>query len=277
MISIVIPSRNNEERIGRTLAAIFAQNRRDFEVVSCDDNSIDRTCAILDGYPEVRRLNMPPGRHFPGELLNRAIPECRGEIVVINHAESCPLDAEYLGSLVKPLEENPGLQAAFARQVGRDDAPFALRSSIARRFARPNPGFSFAGAAVRRERLLSLPLSSTLPLAFSLEWAERLKAAGGIVVYVSDARLEYSPKLNWLSCRKYFRLLGECRARITGEQFGFSEFLRKFITETRADLRLARAWHNPWALPGILLWRLTETYAYFCGCRAAQAKGNISC
>ena len=73
------------------------------------------------------------------------------------------------------------------------------------------------------------------------------------------------------------RLLGECRARITGEQFGFSEFLRKFITETRADLRLARAWHNPWALPGILLWRLTETYAYFCGCRAAQAKGNISC
>ena len=109
MVSIVIPSRNNEERIGRTLAAIFAQNRRDFEVISCDDNSNDRTPVILDGYPEVRQLHMPPGRHFPGELLNRAIPECRGEIIVINHAGSCPLDADYLDNLVKPLEENPGI------------------------------------------------------------------------------------------------------------------------------------------------------------------------
>ena len=59
MISIVIPSRYNEKRIGRTLAGIFAQNRRDFEVLSCDDNSAARTPAILAYYPEIRRFRMP--------------------------------------------------------------------------------------------------------------------------------------------------------------------------------------------------------------------------
>ncbi len=277
MVSIVIPSRNNEERIGRTLAAIFAQNRRDFEVISCDDNSNDRTPVILDGYPEVRQLHMPPGRHFPGELLNRAIPECRGEIIVINHAGSCPLDADYLDNLVKPLEENPGIQATFARQEACCDAPFALRSAIARRFARQNPGFSLAGAAVRRKRALALPFDTTLPLAFSLEWAKRLEAAGGTIAYAPEARLERSPEPGWTNLWSFCRLLGFSRARATGESSGFLAFLRKFAVETRADLQLARAWRSPGALPGILLWRTIEYYAYFRGERAAQAKGNISC
>lgn len=277
MVSIVIPSRNNEERIGRTLAAFFAQNRHDIEVVSCDDNSTDRTRAILDYYPEVKQLRMPPGRHFPGELLNHAIPECRGEIIVINHADACPLDAEYLGNLIRPLEENPGIAASFARQEARSAAPFALRSSIARKFAAETPPFSLAGAAIRRNWAEQQPFSTNLPLAFSLEWEKRLRAAGGRIVPVPDARLEYSPPVDWSNLREYSRLLGASRARAVGESFSGRTFLHRCLAETRADLRLAGAWHNLGALPEILLWRLIEYYAYFRGNRAAQAKGNITC
>lgn len=94
MISIVIPSRNNEKRIGRTLAGIFAQNRRDFEVLSCDDNSADRTPAILDYYPEIRRFRMPEGEHLPGEILNRVLPEWPRRISSSSTTpDACPLDA----------------------------------------------------------------------------------------------------------------------------------------------------------------------------------------
>ncbi|MBS1371210.1 MAG: glycosyltransferase family 2 protein [Lentisphaeria bacterium] len=277
MVSIVIPSRNNEERIGRTLAAVFAQNRRDFEVVSCDDNSTDRTPAILDYYPEVRKLRMPPGRHVPGELLNRAVRECRGELIVVNHADACPLDAEYLNKLLKPLEENPAVSAAFAYQEGRSDAPFALRCDMARKFSSPNPAFSLTGAAIRRGTALSLPFSTELPLAFSLDWAKRLEASGGRTAYAPEARLEYSPELTWLNLWRFCRLLGECRARATGEKLRFRSFLKKFAADTRADLRLAKLWRDFSALPGLLPWRMVEYYAYYRGNRAAQAEGKVIC
>ncbi|MDR0931418.1 MAG: glycosyltransferase family 2 protein [Victivallales bacterium] len=274
MVSIVIPSRNNEERIGRTLAAFFAQNRRDFEVVSCDDHSIDRTCAILDYYPEVRKITMPEGQHLPGELLNRAVSEARGDIVVINHADVCPLDADYLHNLVTPLEKNSSLSAVFACQESSSDSPLPLRCDIARKFAVPQPAFSLCSAAIRRDVALDLPFSTELPLAFSLEWATRLEQAKGKIAYVPEARVEYSPNISWLNLWKFFRLLGECRTRVTGEKLHIRSVLSKIAIDSRADLRLAKLWRNFSALPGLLVWRIVEHYAYYCGNRAAQ-KGVI--
>ncbi|MEI3001800.1 MAG: glycosyltransferase family 2 protein [Victivallis sp.] len=199
MISIVIPSRNNEKRIGRTLAGIFAQNRRDFEVLSCDDNSADRTPAILDYYPEIRRFRMPEGEHLPGEILNRVLPECRGDIVVVNHADACPLDADYLNELLKPLGA-PGTAAAFAQQESRPDAPFEVWCDTMRRFSSGTPEFSFAGAAVRRELFDRIPVGASLPLAVAPEWARRAEEAGARIVYAPAARIEYSGRSTGATC-----------------------------------------------------------------------------
>ncbi len=277
MISIVIPSRNNEKRIGRTLAGIFAQNRRDFEVLSCDDNSADRTPAILDYYPEIRRFRMPEGEHLPGEILNRVLPECRGDIVVVNHADACPLDADYLNELLKPLGA-PGTAAAFAQQESRPDAPFEVWCDTMRRFSSGTPEFSFAGAAVRRELFDRIPVGASLPLAVAPEWARRAEKAGARIVYAPAARIEYSRPVSWGNLWDWNRLLGRCRAIALGELFPFRSFLRRFLRDTLADLRAVRDGRCYSALPGIVPWRFVQHYAYYRGNRAAAGnEGKTSC
>ena len=279
MISIVISSRNNEKWIGRTLAGIFAQNLHGFEVISCDDNSTDRTPAILDGYPGVHRIRMPESGspHRPGELLNRAVSECSGEIIVFNRADACPLDAEYLASLARELDRS-GAEAVFACQESRPDAPFAVWRDTLRNFSGDNPKFSLAAAAIRRELLKEFPFSERLPLAADEEWRRRMEAAGHKIAFVPAARVEYSPPITWNNLWSWNYLLGKCRAIAFGELFPFRAFLRECTSDARNDLDAARSESRYSALPGILPWRLIQHYAYYRGSRAAHGnEGRLSC
>ena len=279
MISIVISSRDNEKRIGRTLAGLLAQNRRDFELVSCDDNSSDRTAAILDFYPEVRRIRMPESAapHCPGEMLNRAASECRGAIVVFNHADACPLDAEYLADLLRGFDD-ASVSAVFAWRESRPDAPFAVWRDALREVSGGGPKFSLAAAAVRRELLDEFPFHPGLPLAVSEEWSKRVEAAGRKIICRPSARVEYSPPLGWDNLWDWNYLLGKCRAIAFGELFPFRAFVRKFADDAKDDFGAARHERRYSALPGIIPWRLIQHYAYYRGNRAARPNpGNLSC
>ncbi len=279
MISIVISSRNNEKRIGRTLAGLFAQNRRDFEIIICDDNSTDRTAAILDYYPELRRVRMAASvsPHNPGEVFRRALPECRGDIVVFNHADASPLDADYLTCLLKGFDDR-SVSAVFACQECCPEAPFGVWRDTLRNFSGDKPKFSLAAAAVRRELLDEFPFHTGLPLAVSEEWSKRVEAAGRGIAFVPSARVEYSRPLTWSNLWDWNYLLGKCRAIAFGELFPFRTFLRKFASDAKSDFGAARSEHRYSALPGIIPWRLIQHYAYYCGNRAARInQGNLSC
>ena len=86
---------------------------------------------LLSGSETAR---MPPGRHFPGELLNHANSGMPGG----NHRhQPCRrLSARrgVSGQSHKTARGKPGIAASFARQR-RAASPVALRSSIARKFA----------------------------------------------------------------------------------------------------------------------------------------------
>lgn len=279
MISIVISSRNNEKRIGRTLAGLFAQNRRDFEVIICDDNSSDRTAAILDYYPELHRVRMPEGAspHNPGEVLRRALAECRGDIIVFNHADACPLEAEYLSCLLAGLDDH-SVSAVFAGQECRPDAPFGVWRDTLRNFSADQPKFSLAAAAVRRELLGEFPFDSGLPLAVDEEWSKRVEAAGRRIAFVPSARVEYSRPVTWSNLWDWNYLLGKCRAIAFGELFPVRVLLRKFVSDAKGDFRAARSERRCFALPGIIPWRLVQHCAYYCGNRAARInQGKLSC
>jgi chlorobactene glucosyltransferase len=46
-VSVVIPARDEERAIARTVRAMLAQTQRDLEVIVVDDRSVDGTSAIL--------------------------------------------------------------------------------------------------------------------------------------------------------------------------------------------------------------------------------------
>jgi len=80
MISIIIPTYNEEKHIGECLDSIFDQDYKDFEIIVVDGRSNDRTRDIVKEYP-IKLLNNPK-RIVPCGV-NIGIKEAKGEYILI--------------------------------------------------------------------------------------------------------------------------------------------------------------------------------------------------
>lgn len=89
MISIVIPTFNEENQIVETLSAIFANARSEdlTEVIVCDGGSTDRTVEIA-AQAGARTLNSP--RKGRAAQMNYAAAQADGEILYFLHADTIP-------------------------------------------------------------------------------------------------------------------------------------------------------------------------------------------
>jgi glycosyltransferase involved in cell wall biosynthesis len=91
-VSVVIPARDEERTIGRTLEAVFAQEIPgvDLEVVVVDDGSTDATAAVASGSgARVVRLRRGEGGS-PGAARNRGATAATGDPVVFLDADCAP-------------------------------------------------------------------------------------------------------------------------------------------------------------------------------------------
>lgn len=92
LVSIIVPTYNEEADIGRTLDALAAQTYRPLEVVVVDA-SRDRTPEIVQGYAgRIPNLRLVRQRPAPGVSVarNDGLREAAGEIVVILNADVFP-------------------------------------------------------------------------------------------------------------------------------------------------------------------------------------------
>lgn len=87
-VSVVIPSYNAEKYIEETINSVLAQTFQDLEVVVVDDGSSDRTCEIVQSYPErVRLIKQTNGGVC--RARNRGLSEARGEFVCFLDHDDC--------------------------------------------------------------------------------------------------------------------------------------------------------------------------------------------
>jgi glycosyltransferase involved in cell wall biosynthesis len=91
LISVIVPTLNEEEHIASVLDDMLAQERldADVEILVADGGSTDKTREIVDRYKdrgEVRLVDNPQRRQVFG--YNRAIKEARGSIICIAHAHA---------------------------------------------------------------------------------------------------------------------------------------------------------------------------------------------
>jgi dolichyl-phosphate beta-glucosyltransferase len=115
-LSIVIPAYNEESRLPKTLASVFAYlhaGPERAEVIVVDDGSTDRTSQIVSAmrqdHPELRLVSNGSNRG-KGYSVRNGMLEARGEIALFSDAD-----------LSTPIEETAKLLAAL-REQGFDAA-----------------------------------------------------------------------------------------------------------------------------------------------------------
>lgn len=109
MISVVIPTLNEERALPRTLETLFRQAAR-FEVIVVDGGSTDRTRRIAEAFPAARLLAAPRGR---ARQMNAGATLAGGEWLLFLHADTVLPD----GALValNRMESDTHIQAGGFR------------------------------------------------------------------------------------------------------------------------------------------------------------------
>lgn len=117
LVSVIVPAYNGERYIGDTLASVFAQTLRDFEVIVVDDGSTDGTTAALAPY-ESNVKYVFQQRSGQSATRNHGAALARGKYLAFLDHDDC-WEPTYLERTVMYLEgrSQVGLVAVAHRMI----------------------------------------------------------------------------------------------------------------------------------------------------------------
>ncbi len=122
MISVLIPARNEEQRLKPTLDGILNQEYGKYEVIVLDDNSTDGTWALMESYAEKNdSLSILQGKQLPEGWkgkpfgMTQLAAEAKGDIFVFIDADITPAP-DFLGWVADRMRHhNADSLSAYAR------------------------------------------------------------------------------------------------------------------------------------------------------------------
>ncbi len=95
-VSILVPARNEEGKIGRCLASLIAQNYPRLEIIVIDDRSTDNTAQIIESFAQIdHRIKFVHGKDAPAgwigkcNALAHAVGHASGDWYVFTDADTC--------------------------------------------------------------------------------------------------------------------------------------------------------------------------------------------
>lgn len=110
LISIVIPTYNEEKDIFDCIESLLEQSYKNFEIIIVDDGSTDDTVKIIKRLKKQdKRINLIQGEHKgPGFSRNLGANKAKGEILVFVDSDMT-FDKGYLDNLIKPIIQDKNL------------------------------------------------------------------------------------------------------------------------------------------------------------------------
>lgn len=158
LVSIVVPSFNQGQYIGRTLRSCFEQDHRPLEVLVIDGGSTDETVDLLRACrePELRWWSEPD--EGVAHAVNKGLALARGEILTVQSSDDLFAPGA-ASAAVAAFSTEPGLGLIYgdvehidadSRVTGSDmQGPFDLASYVGRFQYIPQPGTFFTSTAMK--------------------------------------------------------------------------------------------------------------------------------
>lgn len=132
MISVIIPTYNEEDVILKCLHSLEMQTGVDFEVIVVDDGSTDKTIQLVKQFDSSKySLRFIEGKHEgPGAARNLGAKSAKGDILVFVDSDMT-FDKHFLKMLVKPILSGK-TKGTFSKDemVSNWDKPLARSYSI---------------------------------------------------------------------------------------------------------------------------------------------------
>ncbi len=220
-VSVIVRTKNCENIIGESLAALFSQHYKDFELIVVDSGSTDSTLEIVGEYP-CTLIHMPPDEYISGKALNLGASHARGKLLIFQNSDTVPLTPDALGLLVAALDD-PEVQAAYARQVARPDAWSWVRLELESAFPAGDvtpPWITFEApfSIMRKTAWEEHPFFEDAMYSEDTEWGHWARRNGMRIEYVKDARAMHSHNHNLRQVYSRLFCEGEALALFLGDK-----------------------------------------------------------
>jgi len=116
MLSVIIPTLNEEEALPETLATLFRQSAGE-EIIIVDGGSTDATEKICEQYPGMRFITSEKGR---AAQLNAGARAASGDILLFLHADTLLPDSA-LSTISRVIDQEKHEAGGFRHSFGCED------------------------------------------------------------------------------------------------------------------------------------------------------------
>ena len=249
---VVMRCYNDAWVVEKTLKGLATQ-ATPHQLIAFDNESQDGSADIIRRYTD-RIVNIPRGQYVPGKVLNQAMRETDGDIVVFVNSDCIPQDDQWLAALLEPFAD-PQVAAVFGRQIPRPDcwALFAkdtedtFGDGSRQRFWKHC--FSMATSAIRRSVWEKMPFREDIQYSEDVDWTWRARLAGHTIKYAPKSIAEHSHNYTLKQFRKRQYGEGKADAQIfdwtpwegTLLRYSLMPFARQVLADVKFGLRTGRA------------------------------------
>ena len=224
-VSVLFVTKNGERYLDEAVRRVRTQqgNFRLAEIIAVDSGSRDQTLPILAAHA-VRVIRIPPQEFGHGKTRNLAAAQARGDYLVFLTQDATPANADWLDTLLAPLQADSSIAGAYSRHLPRPHchpmewrrivedelsgrAKSCLNSRAAPDYAN-NPAsfyfFSNVSSVLRRSVWQQFPFPE-VEFAEDQLWARRVLEAGYQTAYRADSLVYHSHGYGpWPNFRRHF-------------------------------------------------------------------------
>jgi len=130
LISIIMPTHNRDEFIGRAIKSVEKQSFKNWELIIWDDGSTDKTKEVVESFKNKKIKYFKSDKNsggFLGVPRNLAMDEASGELIAFLDSDN-QFRPDHLQVLFKGLEKNPGADGTYGDRLIVDE--YGERPSI---------------------------------------------------------------------------------------------------------------------------------------------------